>query len=170
MNLLLVRQALTAVVFVFMLVGLFGLAFPMFPGLTVIWLAALGYGVMSGFGLFGWIAFALITLLMVAGSLVDNFLMGSKARAGGASWWAVAFAWLGGILGSILLPPLGGIPASLLAVFLYETITRRDWRHALRLTKNVAVGCGWAFVIRFGMGVLMILLWLAWAAQKGFTR
>jgi uncharacterized protein YqgC (DUF456 family) len=31
-----------------MLVGLFGLIVPVFPGLVVMWLAALGYGVASG--------------------------------------------------------------------------------------------------------------------------
>ncbi len=169
MEQLIVKDALAAIALVFMLVGLFGLVVPIFPGLTVIWLAARGYGVLEGFGLLGWIAIVLITLLMIAGSLVDNFLMGSKALQGGSSWWALASSWLGGILGSILLPPLGGIPGSLLGMFLYEFISRRDWRRAFQMTKNVAIGCGWAFVIRFGMGIVMIILWLAWAFQGQYS-
>lgn len=37
-------NVLTAIV---MLVGLFGLLIPIFPGIVVIWLAALGYGVVA---------------------------------------------------------------------------------------------------------------------------
>jgi uncharacterized protein YqgC (DUF456 family) len=41
------------IILVVMLVGLFGLVVPVFPGITVIWLAALGYGVWSGFSTLG---------------------------------------------------------------------------------------------------------------------
>jgi hypothetical protein len=160
---LLVKDILISVAFAFMLAGLCGLIVPIFPGLTVIWLAALGYGVFAGFGTLGWIAFVLITLLMLAGSFVDNILMGSRALQGGATWWTLACGWAGGILGSILLPPLGGIPGALVGVFLYDFLTHNDWRRSLTLTKGVALGCGWAFVIRFCMGVVMIALWVFWA-------
>ena len=33
----------------FMLVGLIGLVVPVFPGLLIMWLAALGYGIVAGF-------------------------------------------------------------------------------------------------------------------------
>lgn len=159
---ILLQSGVQALALVVMLAGLVGLIVPVFPGLTVIWLAALGYGVLSGFGLKGWIVFALITILAIAGSLVDNFLMGAKARQGGASWWALAMGWIGGIVGSILLPPLGGIPASILAVFAFEWLRMKDWRRAFNVTKSMAVGWGSAFVIRFAMGVVMISLWGFW--------
>ncbi|PJH74813.1 MAG: hypothetical protein CO064_09985, partial [Anaerolineae bacterium CG_4_9_14_0_8_um_filter_58_9] len=56
----------------FMLFGLFGLVIPIMPGLVIIWVAALGYGIAAGFGALGWIMFAIITLLMIAGSFIDN--------------------------------------------------------------------------------------------------
>jgi uncharacterized protein YqgC (DUF456 family) len=74
---------------IFMLVGLFGLIIPIFPGLVVIWLSALFFGLVVGFDTLGIIIFILITLGMVAGSLVDNFLMGAGARVGGASWLTI---------------------------------------------------------------------------------
>src|SRR3990172_6492428 len=70
----------------FMLIGLVGLVIPIFPGILVIWLAALGYGVVTGFTTLGTILFVLITLLMLFGVTIDNILMGAGARQGGASW------------------------------------------------------------------------------------
>jgi uncharacterized protein YqgC (DUF456 family) len=157
------QYSLQALVLAVMVVGLFGLIVPVFPGLAVIWLAALGYGLAKGFTTGAWVAFAFITILAIAGSLVDNVLMGAKAREGGASWWALASGWVGGVAGSLLLPPLGGIPGAMLGVFLYEFIHLKDWRRALRMTGGVAVGCGWAFVIRFLIGLIMIGIWMIWA-------
>jgi uncharacterized protein YqgC (DUF456 family) len=157
------QGGIQALVLAVMVAGLVGLIVPVFPGLVVIWLADLVYGALVGFGLKGWILFGLITVLMIAGGLVDNVLMGKKAREGGASWLALAMGWIGGILGSFLLPPLGGIPAAILAVFAFEWIRMKDWRRALNLTKGMAIGWGWAFVARLGIGIVMIGLWGIWA-------
>ena len=73
-----------------MLTGLFGLVIPVFPGMLILWLAALGYGAVSGFGTLGTWMFGLITLLALVGMVIDNVLMGAGARQGGASWTALA--------------------------------------------------------------------------------
>ncbi len=146
-----------------MLVGLFGLVIPIFPGVVIIWLAALGYGILAGFGTLGGWLFAVITLLMLAGVTVDNVLMGAGARQGGASWYAIAVGILAGILGTAAFPPIGGLIAAPLGLFLVEAARQRDWRKALEASRGWAWGCGWAFVVRFGLGVVMIVLWGFWA-------
>ncbi len=92
-----------------MLAGLIGLIVPVFPGLVVMWLAALGYGIAFGFSTPGIVIFVIISLLAIVGSVIDNVLMGVGARTGGASWIAIGIALLAGIIGTILLPPFGGI-------------------------------------------------------------
>src|SRR3990172_7824912 len=82
-----------------MLVGLFGLVIPIFPGGVVIWLAALLYGLVSGFGTLGGWIFAIITLLMLASAAADNVLMGARAHKEGASWRAIILALLAGLVG-----------------------------------------------------------------------
>jgi hypothetical protein len=146
-----------------MLVGL--LVIPILPGLVIIWLAALGYGLAAGFGVLGWVMFALLTLLMLVGSVVDNILMGTSAHKEGAPWWVILLAMLAAILGSILIPVpiLGGILAALLTLFGIEWLRRKDWRKALASIKGMMIGWGWAFVIRFIIGMVMIGLWLIWA-------
>jgi uncharacterized protein YqgC (DUF456 family) len=89
-----------------MLMGLALLIIPIFPGITVIWLAALLYGIVTGFDTLGIVMFVLITLGMIAGISADNVLMGAGARRGGASWLTIGVALVAGIVGTILFPPI----------------------------------------------------------------
>lgn len=153
------QSALQAITLVIMLVGLFGLAIPILPGLVIIWVAALVYWIVTGFTLTSGILLAVITVLMVAGSLVDNVIMGATARQKGASWLAIGVALVLALVGSLALPPFGGIIAALIGLFGVEYYRLKDWRKAMDSTKSMAVGCGWAALIRFSMGMVMILLW-----------
>jgi len=152
-----------SITFTIMLAGL--LVLPLLPGLVIIWAAALGYGLAAGFGTLGWIIFAVLTVLMIAGSVIDNILMGRSAHKEGAPWWATMVALLAAIVGSFVIPIpiIGGILAALVTLFGIEWIRRKDWRKALASLKGMAIGWGWAFVIRFIIGLIMIGLWLIWA-------
>jgi uncharacterized protein YqgC (DUF456 family) len=146
-----------------MLVGL--IVIPILPGLVIIWVAALGYGMAAGFGTLGWVMFAISTVLMLGGSLLDSLLMGSSAHKEGAPWWVILLALLGAIVGTFVIPiPIvGGLLAALLVLFVIESIRRKDWKKALNAMRGMLVGCGWAVVFRFIIGMIMIGLWLIWA-------
>lgn len=152
-----------ALVITFMLAGLGLLAVPVLPGLVIIWAAALGYGLYAGFGILGWIMFGLITILMIGGSFVDNLLMAASSRKEGASWISIGLALLAAVLGNFAFPVLGGIAAAILALFAAEWIRLKDAQKAYTTMKGMMVGCGWAFVIRFIIGLVMIGLWMIWA-------
>jgi len=145
-----------------MLVGLAGVVFPVLPGLVIIWAAALVFGLVQGFGGAGGWLFAGITLLMLIGSVIDNVIMGSSARRSGASWMAVGVALLGGLIGSLVWPPLGGLLLALLGIFVVEYLRLRDLRQAWDSTRGLAWGCGWAVVVRAGIALVMIGLWFVW--------
>jgi uncharacterized protein YqgC (DUF456 family) len=153
---------LRLIVLAVMLFGLLGLAIPVLPGLVIIWVPALVYGILTGFTWVNGILFAGMTALMIVGNLIDNVIMGAKAKEQGASWLAIGVALAAGILGSIVFPPFGGLIAALAGLFLVEILRLKDLKKALESTRSMAIGCGWAAIIRFGMGVVMILLWGAW--------
>lgn len=146
-----------------MFMGLFSLVLVVVPGLTIIWVAALVYLFVDGLNWGSGIIFGVITLLMIFGNLVDNYMMGASARQKGASWLAIGVALLGGLLGSILWTPLGGLLIALLGLFAVEYIRLRDWRQAYESTRSMLIGCGWAGIIRFGIGLVMISLYAIWA-------
>jgi hypothetical protein len=149
-----------------MLVGLALLIIPIFPGITVIWVAAVLYGIVTGFDTLGIVILVLITVGMIIGVTVDNVLMGAGARQGGASWLTIGVALIAGIAGTILFPPIGGLIAIPLAIFLLELLRNREWRSAWRATRGVALGWGLSFLVRFGIGLVMISAWLIWALAK----
>ncbi len=148
---------------VFMLVGLVGLIIPVFPGIVVIWLAALAYGLVTGFETLGIILFVLISILMLIGTVIDNILMAAMARHGGASWVSIILGMLAGLAGTIFFPPIGGLIAAPAVILLLEYWHRRDWYKSWQATRGLILGWGLSFLVRFGIGLLMIALWLVWA-------
>jgi uncharacterized protein YqgC (DUF456 family) len=156
------RLTLLVAVQAAMFAGLIGLVVPVYPGLLIIWLAALGYGVIVGFNTAGVAIFAAITILMLVGGLVDNVFMGAGARQGGSSWISIGVAMLAGVVGTIMFPPFGGIIAAPAAVLLLEYGRVRDWRKAWNALRGMATGWGLSVFVRFGCGVLMMVLWWVW--------
>jgi uncharacterized protein YqgC (DUF456 family) len=158
-----VEQITRGIAMVMMAVGL--LVIPILPGLVIIWVSALGYGIVAGFGVLGWVMFAFISVLMLAGSILDNVLMGAQAHKEGAPWWVVVIAMAAAILGSFIIPIpiIGGILVALLVLFLIEWMRLKETRKALASMKGMLIGFGWAFVFRFIIGLVMIGLWLIWA-------
>jgi hypothetical protein len=149
--------------FLTMLVGLFGLVIPIFPGNVVMWLAALVYGLVFGFGRLGTILFAIITVLMLVATVADNILMGAKAREKGAAWGSILLALVSGIVGTIVVPPIGGLIAAPLVLYLMEMQRLGDSDEAVKVVKALLIGWGMAFVVRFGIGIVMLVLWGVWA-------
>jgi len=159
-------DAIFVVTLIIMLVGLFGLIVPIFPGIIVIWLAALGYGAVSGFNTLGWVLFVVLTVLMITGATIDNVLMSAKAHKEGAAWYTIGLGMLAGILGTILFPPFGGLIAAPLVVWLLEYMRQRDVGKALASLRGLAIGWGASFVVRFMLGLAMIGIWLVWAINR----
>jgi len=155
------------VVLAVMLLGLFSLLIVIIPGLTIIWLAALVYGLLTGFDLTSGLIFLGITLLMIFGNVVDQLLMGARAKKSGASWTGVVVSMLAALVFSILFPPFGGLVAALIALFTIETVRLKNWRQAGESTKEMAIGCASAVVARFGIGLVMIGLWALWLYLSG---
>lgn len=143
-----------------MLVGLLGVIIPILPGLTIIWVSALVYWLVTGITWQTGVALGILTIMMLGGNFIDNVLMGASARNTGASWLAIGLALLAGIIGSLAYPPFGGLIAALLAIFTYELIRLKDARRALQSTIGMAKGCGWAALARGLLGIIMIGIWV----------
>jgi uncharacterized protein YqgC (DUF456 family) len=157
-----IETSIFAITQIIMLVGLIGLILPIYPGTVIMWLAALGYGLVSGFSPMGIVIFILLSALMLVSTVLDNIMMGMGARKGGASWKTIGVALLAGVVGTIVFPPFGGIIAAPLAVFLLEYTRLGNTRQAWAALRGLATGWGLSFVIRFGIGTVMMLLWWLW--------
>ena len=157
-------QSLTLFV---LIVGLLGLVIPVFPGLIIMWLATLFYALVeNSLGRMAWIdwfLFALITILMLVGNVIDNIIIANKMRGHSIPWSSILLAYAAGILASMFLTPLVGLPAAPLALFGAEYLRLRDRKQAFISARTYMIAWGWSFLAVFGVGVLMIVFWLLWA-------
>jgi hypothetical protein len=153
--------------FLAMLTGLLGLIIPIFPGLTVMWIAALVYAIIQAIAgnmtWVGWLLFALITALMVGGNFVDNVIITKQMLDKKVPWSSILISFAAGIIASLFLTPLVGIIASPIGLFLAEWQRKKDKQIALDNTKAWMTGWGWSFLARFGIGIVMIVVWGLWA-------
>lgn len=156
------NTALLILVQIAIIVGLVGLLIPVFPGLLIAWIAILVYGLVTGFSLWSGVLFAVISLVGIASAMADNVLMAGGARTSGASWSSILVALGAGVVGTLLLPPFGGIIAAPLAVLLLEYYRRRDWAQSQAALTGMVKGYGVAFILRVLGGLLMMILWWAW--------
>lgn len=164
---LFLRVLLETLTLFVLLVGLLGLIVPVFPGLTIMWLGTLAYaliqnaaGKMTGWD---WFLFGLITILMAVGNIADNIIIARKMRDKYIPWSSILWAFAAGIVASFFLTPLGGLVAAPLGLFLAEMQRLKDRDSAIASTKAYMIGWGWAFGVRFIIGIMIMGLWIVWA-------
>ena len=146
-----------------MAVGLAGTLLPFIPGLPLIWLAALGFGLIEGFGPPGWIAMILITLLMAGGVTAKVVLPQRRASTAGAPKATLTFAAITGVVGFFVIPVVGLPLGAILGVLAAERRRTGDWTAARHSTKQVVIGFGLGTLVEMGAGIAMIACWVVWA-------
>ena len=148
-------------IIILMAAGLLGMIIPFYPGLLIIWIGALLYGLIYGFGSVGTLVFIFITILGLFGSVIDNIVTGLGAHHSGVPWLTILYAALAGLL-LTFLHPLAGLAAVPVGLFLLE------WRRLgdVTLAKSSLIGLikGWlsGLLARGAVGFLMIILWIIW--------
>lgn len=161
------RVALETLTLFVLLVGLAGLLIPVFPGLTVMWIATLVYAIvqatMGAMTWVDWLLFGLITLLMLGGNIVDNIIIAKHVRDKDVPWSSILWAFAAGIVVSLFFTPLIGMIASPVGLYLAEWRRVKDKQTAFANTKAWMTGWGWSLAVRLGLGVVMIALWMVWA-------
>ncbi len=144
------------------LFGLVSVFVPVLPDMFIIWLAALGYGLLVGWGDKGPWLFAAITLLAILGQAAELWSSGVGTKMGGGSVWGL----IGGLglasIGMIFLGPLGGLAGLILAPVLIEYYRQRDWNKAFKAAFGLGVGYGASFGVKLLTGMLMAVVWIAW--------
>lgn len=150
-----------------LLVGWLGVLVPVFPGLLIMWLATLLYALVeNGAGRMtwlGWTLFGVITLLMLLGNTIDNIIITRKMRGRSIPWSSIALAFLAGFFGSLFLTPVVGLLAAPLTLFGVESIRLHSRKLGFVSARAYMVAWGWSFAAVFGVGLLMIIVWLIWA-------
>jgi uncharacterized protein YqgC (DUF456 family) len=156
------KTLVTVLAAVVMLLGLAGVVLPALPGLALIWLAALGYGLLAGWGASGPWLFGLITLLGLAGLGSELWVTSAGARVAGASGWSVLAGIVLGLIGLLFFSPIGAVIGLTLGILGAEYLRLKDWRKALSAAGGTLAGCGVSYGVKLLLGMVMIGAWVAW--------
>ena len=145
-----------------MVVGILGTVVPLLPGLPIVWTAALIYGVVEGFGVVGWVCFAIITMVGAAGMVGAVVVPQRKVHGGGAPLSTSIVGLIGGIVGFFVIPIVGLVVGAVVGVLVAERMRTRDWDLAWASTKRAIVGFGIGALVQIGAGFVMMFTWIAW--------
>ncbi len=156
------KTLVTVLAAVVMLLGLAGVVLPALPGLALIWLAALGYALLAGWGASGPWLFGLITLLGLAGLGSELWVTSAGAKVAGASGWSVLAGIVLGLIGLLFFSPIGAVIGLTLGILGGEYLRLKDWRKALSAAGGTLAGCGVSYGVKLLLGMVMIGAWVAW--------
>lgn len=148
--------------FLFSLVSLAGLVIPIFPGLQLIWAGMCLYWFISAQFLdkpFSWLLFIFVTILMVAGSLVDNYFLITHLREVETPWYSIFVAYIAGLVVGFVFTPFAAILATPGALFLVEFLRLREKNKAIASVRQWLFSMGWTALTRIGIGLVMIGAW-----------
>jgi len=157
-----IQFVLLYVILFVMLLGLIGVVVPLLPGIELIWLAALGYGILHGFTWPGVFAMVGISVLLLAGLSSDIWITGLGLKSTGTSIVSVLIGVLLLVVGSIFLTPLVGILLGLGGMALLEFRRHRSWKKAISSAGSALISFGLSYGFKLFIGLTMIGIWLIW--------
>jgi uncharacterized protein len=174
-----VEGPLLAITLVLMVVGLFGSVLPGLPGVTLIFLSALVYAIITDFRSVG-AAILVVLFIFAAIAFVADFVATSYgARRFGASNWGTVGGAIGGIAGALIgllflgIGSLFGLILGTIAgVFLGEYLKRTrqgqqgpgstgsDWRRASHAAGGVLVGYLASAIVQGLLGLASVVVFV----------
>ena len=154
--------AFAAVIAVVMVIGLAGTLLPLLPGLWLIWAAGLVYTLVEARDGAGLVFMAVFTVLAIAGSAAGYVLPQREASAAGVPVWGQFVAAAGAVAGMMLIPVLGAIVGFVAGVFVVTVLRTRELQGSVAASAATIRGMVYASGAQFAVGLLMIVVWLAW--------
>jgi uncharacterized protein YqgC (DUF456 family) len=155
-------SVVVALVALAMAVGVVGTVVPLVPGLALVWAAALAYGMIEGFGMTGAVAFSLVTVFAIAGTLAGWIVPARVAGAAGAARSSILLGAVAAVVGFFILPIVGLPVGGVAGVYAGELQRTRDGAAAWRATRATIAGFGLAALVQFALALAMAATWVAW--------
>lgn len=159
----------TVIAAVAIVAGIVGTVIPILPGLGLIWVVMLVYGILLGFGWAGWTAMMLATLLVVAGTYLGLRIPQRSAAGTGLSIGAQLLAVGLAVVGLVVFPPFGFAIGFVLAVYLVRWRATGDRSEAWSSTKTIIGALLRASAAQVACAVVMFIVWGAWVVAVAMS-
>jgi len=148
-----------------MIPGLALVFIPAFPALLIMLLVALGFGFVDGFVHLTTGNLAILAGVFALSVVVDQSAGILGARYGGASRRSVFAGFLGMVIGTLLLPPLGGLFGLFIGVGVSELHAHKHHARAFKAAGGSVLGALAGMVLNAVLAAVFIILFafFAWA-------
>ena len=150
--------ALTIIFAILLFPAVFLVLIPMMPAMSYMFGMTLVYGIVDHFEhLEGW-ELGLLAGIFCLSLLVDYSAGILGAKYAGASKQSIIWGFVGLILGSILMPPFGGIAGLFLAVFIKEIFLNKSKAAALRAAAGSLAGAITGVILNLALAFTFFIL------------
>lgn len=159
------HTALIVLATLLMIPGIIGILIPAIPGIPYMLVIALVFGSIDRWqhlqgAEIGWLA-ALAVL-----SLVVDYAAGILgARFGGASKKALTFGFIGMIIGTIILPPFGGLLGLFCGIMLAELARAKNHVKALKAATGGVMGALAGMAVNLMLAVFFLILFIIFSLR-----
>ncbi len=143
-----------------MLPGIIGIIIPILPGIPYMFLVSLIYGFASKFHTLSYKELMVLGIIGVTSFIVDYSTGLIGAKYGGASKRSIALELLGSIVGTIVMPPFGGIVGLFAAILLSEIFLHNDHKKALKAASGSLFGSLIGIIINLILAIVFLILFL----------
>jgi uncharacterized protein YqgC (DUF456 family) len=155
---MLILEALSfGIAVVFILIGAIGTVVPILPGMLLVWLTLLGYAWVTDWEIISPWVFILLTLIALASGTSSIWMPYLGAKKTGAAKRAIFLGFIGGIIGTFIMPLVGTVIGYAVGIIIGEFIKHRDLQAAVKASLGGIAGWGISTVIELA-GALTILV------------
>jgi uncharacterized protein YqgC (DUF456 family) len=149
---------LVVIVFIIMVAGMFGTILPGLPGIPMIFVAALLYGLLTDFERIGSTTLIWFAALAVFSYVIEWISSSLGAKKLGGTWYGMAGAMIGMLVGLVIpgVGIVGFVATAFIGAFLFEFAVGRDAQKALRAGAGSFLGFLAGGVLKFVIAAAMI--------------
>ena len=151
---------------VFMLIGAVGIVVPILPGMLLVWLTLLGFSWVTDWAVISPWVFALLTVIALVTGSSSIWMPYLGAKKTGAAKRAIFLGFIGGIIGTFVMPLIGTVIGYAVGIIIGEYIKHRDLRVAVKASIGGVAGWGISTIIELA-GALTILVIFVLVALSG---
>jgi len=142
---------------VFILIGVVGIIVPILPGMLLVWLTVLGYAWVTDFQIITPWMLVFLTIVAFATGTASIWLPYLGAKRLGAAKRSVFLGFIGGVIGTFIMPLIGTVIGYAIGVIVGELLKHRDLRLAIKTSIGGVAGWGISTIVELA-GALTILL------------
>lgn len=154
---------LVIVFLVLMLPGLAGIFLPLVPSVPYMLLVALIFGLIDKFTHLSLGELVILGILGVASFLVDHLSGVVGAKYSGASKRSLLWGIIGAILGTVVLPPFGGIAGVFIGVLISEWSLHKDKTKAVKVAGGSLIGNITGMIVNLILAITFLALFVIFA-------